>query len=47
MNMATAEIKAMLVEKFRRSEYGARARSRMKELSKIVSVYILLETLHH
>nr|GMD24488.1 ABC transporter G family member 15-like [Ipomoea batatas] len=40
MNMATAEIKAMLVEKFRRSEYGARARSRMKELSKIQDIEI-------
>lgn len=33
MNLATAEIKAMLVEKYRRSPYARRARNRIKELS--------------
>ncbi|RAL43105.1 hypothetical protein DM860_009887 [Cuscuta australis] len=40
MNMATADIKAMLVEKFRRSEYGARARSRLQELSRTQDIEI-------
>ncbi|CAH9100024.1 unnamed protein product [Cuscuta epithymum] len=40
MNMATADIKAMLVEKFKRSDYGARARSRLQELSKTHDIEI-------
>ncbi|KAK7291612.1 hypothetical protein RIF29_06903 [Crotalaria pallida] len=33
MNMATAQIKAMLVEKYRRSTYAKRAKEKMQELS--------------
>lgn len=38
MNMATVEIKGMLIEKYRRSEYAAKARARIQELSTIVSI---------
>ncbi|KAK7404313.1 hypothetical protein VNO78_05106 [Psophocarpus tetragonolobus] len=34
MNLATAEIKAMLVEKYRRSTYAKRAKDRIQELSR-------------
>ncbi|KAF5931302.1 hypothetical protein HYC85_032175 [Camellia sinensis] len=36
MNLATVEIKAMLVEKYKRSEYATKARARIRELSTIV-----------
>lgn len=45
MNLATAEIKAMLVEKYRRSPYARRARNRIKELSTDVCISILSYTL--
>ncbi|CAL5423729.1 unnamed protein product [Camellia sinensis] len=35
MNLATVEIKAMLVEKYKRSEYATKARARIRELSTI------------
>ncbi|KAK9939606.1 hypothetical protein M0R45_016297 [Rubus argutus] len=35
MNLATAEIKARLVEKYRRSKYAHRAKARMQEISAI------------
>jgi hypothetical protein len=38
MNLATAEIKAMLIEKYRRSQYAKRAGNRIQELSTIVSI---------
>ncbi|KAK3009466.1 hypothetical protein RJ639_013412 [Escallonia herrerae] len=38
--MATAQIKAMLVEKYKRSEYSAKARSRMRELSTIQGLQV-------
>ncbi|TKY67818.1 ABC transporter G family member 12 [Spatholobus suberectus] len=39
MNLATAEIKAMLVEKYRRSAYARRAKNRIQELSTDIDVY--------
>lgn len=33
MNLATAQIKATLVEKYRRSTYATRAKNRIQELS--------------
>lgn len=36
MNMATAEIRARLVEKYRRSKYSKRAKTRIQELSPTV-----------
>jgi len=33
MNLATAQIKSMLVEKYRRSTYAKRAKNRIQELS--------------
>ncbi|KAK4278672.1 hypothetical protein QN277_016488 [Acacia crassicarpa] len=38
MNMATAEIKAMLVEKYRRSVYARRTKDRIQELSNIEGI---------
>lgn len=38
MNLATAEIKARLVEKYRRSKYAHKAKARMQEISAIVSL---------
>ncbi|TXG73272.1 hypothetical protein EZV62_001851 [Acer yangbiense] len=40
MNMATAEIRGRLVEKYRRSKYGKRARTRIQELSTIEELEI-------
>lgn len=38
MNMATADIKAMLVQNYRSSKYASRAKARFQEFSKIVSI---------
>ena len=38
MNLETAEIKARVVEKYRRSKYAHRAKARMQEISAIVSL---------
>jgi len=37
MNMETAEIKAMLIEKYRRSEYADRVRTRIQEITSMVN----------
>ena len=37
MNMATADIKATLVEKYKCSKYETKARSRIREISVIVT----------
>lgn len=41
MNLATAEIKAMLVEKYRRSPYARKAKDRIQELSTYVCIFYL------
>lgn len=46
LNLATAEIKAMLVEKYRRSEYATMARTRIREISSIVSIRFSKLTAH-
>nr|GMD73736.1 ABC transporter G family member 15-like [Ipomoea batatas] len=40
MNMATADIKALLVQNYRSSKYGTRARDRLQEFSKIQDIEI-------
>lgn len=40
MNLATAEIKSMLVEKYRRSAYARRAKTRIQELSTDVCLFM-------
>lgn len=36
LNLATAEIKAMLVEKYKSSEYASRTRARIRQISSMV-----------
>lgn len=38
MNLATAEIKAFLIEKYKRSSYSARTKSRIHEIKDFVSI---------
>ncbi|KAH9741423.1 ABC transporter G family member 15 [Citrus sinensis] len=45
MNMATAEIKARLVESYRRSKYAKRARARIQELSAMEGLEIEIKTI--
>ncbi|KAJ4724325.1 ABC transporter G family member [Melia azedarach] len=45
MNMATAEIKARLVESYKRSKYAKRARARIQELSVIEALEIETKTI--
>ena len=42
MNLATAQIKSSLVEKYRSSQYASRVKARIREISTIVSVILLL-----
>ena len=39
MNAPISKIKAMLVEKYKGSEYAKRARARIREISSIVSIF--------
>ena len=48
MNMTAAQIKATLVDKFKRSEYPERVRRRIEEIKSMVSLSILnTATLSH
>ena len=40
MNLSTAEMKAILVEKYRWSEYATAARSKIKDISNIVTILL-------
>lgn len=42
MNLSTAEIKAILIEKYRWSEYATCARARIKQISNFVSSPLLI-----
>lgn len=41
MSLATAQIKSMLVEKYRSSKYASRVKARIREISTIVSMILL------
>jgi len=46
MNLATSVIKARLVENYKRSKYAKSAKSRIRELSNIVSLNFLFKLTH-
>lgn len=45
MNLATAQIKSTLIEKYRSSKYASRVKARIREISTIVSMILLPQVL--